>query len=101
MKHLSNLKPVALVILAVILIVVFRSTFANPLPPDSDNDGMLDVWEIQYFGNLSQGPNTDYDGDGVSNLIEFLQGRNPKVAGTTADTGGITGLTVYTPLIVY
>ena len=101
MKISAILQRVALTCMVILLILIIRSALANPLPPDSDNDGMLDAWEMQYFGNLSQGPNTDYDGDGVSNLIEFLQGRNPKVAGTTADTGGITGLTVYTPLIVY
>jgi hypothetical protein len=99
MKIPAKLQRVALACMVILLIVIFRSAWANPLPPDSDNDGMLDVWEIQYFGNLSQGPNTDFDGDGVSNLIEFRQGRNPKVGGTVADTNGLTGLNVYTPLI--
>lgn len=44
---------------------------------DDDGDGMLDVWEIQYFGALSAPPNGDPDGDGVSNLNEFLEGTIP------------------------
>ena len=69
-----------------------------PIPGfDGDNDGMLDAWEIQYFWNLTQTPTGDYDGDGVSNLEEFQLGRNPTVR-ADADTTGVTGLKVYTPL---
>ena len=35
---------------------------------DSDNDGIPDSWELQYFGNLFQEANDDYDNDGVSNI---------------------------------
>jgi len=44
---------------------------------DSDGDGLPDAWEMQYFGNLSNGANNDPDGDGITNLQEYLQGRNP------------------------
>lgn len=44
---------------------------------DDDADGMLDVWEVQYFGSLNQVPTGDPDGDGVNNLNEFLEGTNP------------------------
>jgi hypothetical protein len=70
----------------------------NPLFVDNDNDGMDDAWELahgldptkndrdsvnsgvakniaQYV--LSSDPNTDSDGDGVSNLQETLQGTDP------------------------
>lgn len=68
-----------------------------PPNPDGDGDGMLDAWEIQYFGNLAQTGAGDYDGDGVSNLEEFQLGRNP-AAGTVADTTGANGFLVFTPL---
>lgn len=68
-----------------------------PDDSDGDTDGLLDGWEIQYFGNLSQTPTGDYDGDGVSNLEEFQLGRNPTV-GALPDTTGATGFKVYTPL---
>lgn len=45
---------------------------------DSDNNGLPDWWELQYFGHLTgTNPNTDPDGDGASNLAEFLSGTDP------------------------
>ena len=44
---------------------------------DSDGDGMKDDWERQYFGNLDRDGKGDYDGDGLTDLEEFLQGKNP------------------------
>ena len=47
---------------------------------DADNDGMLDFWEVQYFGsttNSSGGPLEDWDNDGMADLSEFLAGTNP------------------------
>jgi hypothetical protein len=44
---------------------------------DSRGCGMPDSWQLQYFGNLTQNPLGDYDGDGVDNLQEFLDGTNP------------------------
>jgi hypothetical protein len=52
------------------------STLAN-LYIDSRGCGMPDSWQLQYFGNLLQNPLGDYDGDGISNLQEFLDGTNP------------------------
>jgi hypothetical protein len=64
---------------------------------DSDSDGLPDAWELQYFGNLLQGQNGDPDGDGVNNLQEFLQGRNP-TQGTVADPNGAVNLKLYSPV---
>ena len=44
---------------------------------DSRGCGMPDSWQLAYFGNLTQNPTGDFDGDGVSNLQEFLDGTNP------------------------
>jgi immunoglobulin I-set domain protein/List-Bact-rpt repeat protein len=44
---------------------------------DTDRDGLADSWEQTYFGSLVQYSATDYDGDGVSNLSEFLDGTDP------------------------
>ncbi|MFO1513364.1 MAG: S8 family serine peptidase [Verrucomicrobiota bacterium] len=45
---------------------------------DSDNNGLSDWWELQYFNHLTgTNPNADADADGASNLAEFLAGTNP------------------------
>lgn len=53
-------------------------------PDDTDNDGLLDAWEMEYFGNLDQGPTDNPDGDGVpgipfANIIEQQAGTDPNV----------------------
>ena len=44
---------------------------------DSDGDGLPDSWELAHFGNLDQTATGDFDGDGVCNLQEFLDGTDP------------------------
>ncbi len=44
---------------------------------DSRGCGMPDSWQLAYFGNLTNTATGDFDGDGVSNLQEFLDGTNP------------------------
>ncbi|MBL9169180.1 MAG: chitobiase/beta-hexosaminidase C-terminal domain-containing protein [Verrucomicrobiales bacterium] len=44
---------------------------------DSDADGQPDSWERLYFSNLNQNATADFDGDGVSNVTEFLDNTNP------------------------
>jgi len=39
---------------------------------DTDSDGMPDVWEVQVFGDLSKNGRQDSDGDGYSDLEEYL-----------------------------
>ena len=64
---------------------------------DTDSDGLPDNWEIQYFGNLSQTATGDPDGDGLNNLQEYQQGRNPTKSALT-DSGDFVNLKVHTPL---
>jgi len=47
---------------------------------DIDNDGLSDYWERSYFGNLTQGPDGDYDADGKTNVEEYKAGTNPTKA---------------------
>ena len=49
---------------------------------DSDNDGLADDWEYAFFGNLTHGPNEDADGDGDTNLEEYLAGTDPTDPGS-------------------
>jgi hypothetical protein len=47
---------------------------------DSDDDGMDDTWETEYFGgtDVENGdPEDDWDSDGSSNLDEFTAGTDP------------------------
>jgi hypothetical protein len=44
---------------------------------DTDGDGLPDVWEQKYFGNLTYGPNDDPDRDNLTNLQEYLKGTDP------------------------
>jgi hypothetical protein len=64
---------------------------------DLDGDGLPDSWEMQYFGNLNQTANGDFDADGLSNFLEYLLGRNP-TKGAIADTNAAVNLKLFTPL---
>jgi len=52
---------------------------------DTDQDGLSDCWEMYYWGNLDQGPNDDFDQDGLLNIKEFELGTHPKNADTDGD----------------
>jgi len=64
---------------------------------DTDGDGLPDNWEMLYFGNLNQTAAGDFDGDGVTNLQEYLEGRNP-AKGMITDPGTVINLKVHRPL---
>jgi hypothetical protein len=59
------------------------TTASVNVPVDSDSNGIDDDWEVRYFGTLGIDPNADADGDGPSNLAEFLTGADP-TGGTSA-----------------
>jgi hypothetical protein len=41
---------------------------------------------------------SDRDGDGVSDYLEYLEGRNPLVSGSVPDTNNLINFQTYTPL---
>jgi len=51
----------------------------DQLPADSDHDGMPDDWEIRCKLNPAEGSDgsTDSDGDGYTNVEEYLNGTSP------------------------
>jgi hypothetical protein len=81
-------------------------TAATPTPgpqggsSDSDGDGMPDWWENLYnFDPFNSGDaNLDSDGDGLTNLQEFMAGTNPRSAQSvlrfTSITTGANGANV-------
>ena len=49
-----------------------------PLDPDVDDDGLPDVWEVAYFGDITNGlAYSDDDDDGADNLSEYIAGFDP------------------------
>jgi len=52
------------------------------VPPDADNDGIPDKWETQFDLNPSDPADSarDDDGDGYTNLEEYLNSTSPKKA---------------------
>jgi alpha-tubulin suppressor-like RCC1 family protein len=44
---------------------------------DSNHNGMDDRWEMQFFENLDQMADADFDGDGISNRQEYLRRTDP------------------------
>lgn len=47
-------------------------------PVDTDGDGLPDWWELAWFGSATAGvAGIDSDGDGASNLAEWLAGTSP------------------------
>lgn len=64
---------------------------------DSDEDGLLDIIELQYTAldpENADDLDLDYDGDGISNLEELLSGYNPDIV----DTFPMRTLSDYFPL---
>jgi hypothetical protein len=51
--------------------------YVGPAPYDSDHDGLPDAWEKERFGSIAANPQDDPDGDGNTNLMEFLAGTDP------------------------
>ncbi|MES2477280.1 MAG: LamG-like jellyroll fold domain-containing protein [Verrucomicrobiota bacterium] len=65
---------------------------------DSEPDGLVDAWEIQYFGNITSQSGADIgpDADGATNLQEQTAGSNPTIADTDGD-GRTDGAELNTP----
>ncbi|MBK1835387.1 sulfatase-like hydrolase/transferase [Roseibacillus ishigakijimensis] len=71
-------------------------TYTPTLSLDSDGDSLNDDFERTAFGDLTQTGEDDFDGDGMSNLIEWALGGDPSRAGhfpllEVVSTGGQSG----------
>jgi len=61
---------------------------STPTDPDSNGDGIPDSWGMQYFGQAVISASADPDGDGASNLMEYLAGTNPTSASSVFRPSG-------------
>jgi hypothetical protein len=65
------------------------------LTGDSNNDGLPDAWQIQYFGsanNPAAAPNAMPAGDGVPNWMKYILGLNPLLPGISVTNGLSVGV---------
>ena len=53
---------------------------APALDPEADTDGdeLPDSWEDEHFGNLTANATADSDGDGTTNMMEYLAATDPR-----------------------
>ncbi len=68
------------VIGAMVALLVILTTFVaigKVLAEDADGDGLLDSWEIQYFGHLNYDADDDPDADGIANIDEYNSNTDP------------------------
>jgi hypothetical protein len=70
---------------------------------DADANGFPDSWEIEHFGEVGVDSSADADGDGTTNLMEYLAGTNPRNPASvfrpaSSTSGGNLVLTVPTVL---
>ena len=64
------------------------------LTGDSNNDGIPDWWQIQYFGsttNYNAHPDANPSGDGIPNWLKYNLGLDPNVPGQTLTNSVIVG----------
>ena len=74
--------------------------FVGTSDPDANHNGLPDDWENQYFADQATfDPLGDADGDGCSNLMEYLAGTNPRDPSSHFNPqGSLTGSTYTLPI---
>ncbi len=54
---------------------------------DADNDGLLDAFELEFFGDLSKTTDADPDADGLGNVLEKLLAYHPGLPDSVSEGG--------------
>lgn len=86
----NDYKPNALVLVASTFIDNTKLVIRDH---DTDNDLLPDAWEMFYFGNLNQTGDMDFDGDGETNLQEYMRdGYDMNPANWDSDGDGLSDL---------
>jgi hypothetical protein len=78
-----------------------RQVQVNAITPNLDynSNGMPDWWEDLHFNNLSGSSESDVDGDGTSNVLEYLAGTNPNSRSSAfRPVGSLSGVNYTMPI---
>jgi hypothetical protein len=57
--------------------VIYPAAPALDPNADTDHDWLPDAWEVAHLGSINATPGADADGDGTTNLMEYLAGTDP------------------------
>lgn len=78
-----------------------RAVSNPPQPLDSNNNGLPDNWEEQWFGGFTNAvPDADPDADGFTNLQEYTADTNPLDPESYVRISGVSGIGQVPEIIV-
>jgi len=76
--------------------VLFTTSQGPSSNPDADANGLPDAWESQNFGRTGVEPLADADGDGTTNVMEYVAGTDPRSAASRFQPVGAYSASLFT-----